>query len=217
MAIGRFLVVASAVLAGGCMLFFPPIRSGLTASVAGVVGKEDIHEIAGNYFANRESSWTMHGSRRGKMLHVRLSTSRDLVSFSDEKHLAITVRWHFCDDARQEVHLGKSRAFVNGDEVWGPYRPSPERDETGRFVYDVILHVRDARLEDDRRYWASGVVEEAFDLERRPRDVCVALWLITKAGGYRTTVAQIPRDEIAAALGVDVPPAPMTRDDAAAR
>ena len=205
MAIGRFFVVGvAALLAGGCPLFFPPIRSDLTASVEGVVGEDDIHKIAGGYFTNRESSWTMFGSRRGQLLHVRLSTSRDLVSLSYRKHLGITVRWHFCDDAQQEVYLGEGQAFVNGTEVWGLSTPSPARDGTGRFVYDVVLHVRDARPEEDRRRWGSGVVKEAFDLELEPRDVCVALWLITKMGGYRTTDARIPREEIAAALGVEV-------------
>ena len=36
------------------------------------------------------------------------------------------------------------------------------------------------------------------------RGVCVALWLITKVGGYHTMDARIPKEEIAAALGVGV-------------
>ena len=202
MEIGRFVIVAIGALVGGCMFFFPPIRSGLTATVEGVVGKDNIQEIAGDYFANRESSWAIFGSRRGELMHVRLSTSRDLVSFSNRKHLWITVQWHFCDDAQQEVYLGKISAFINGREIRGSYKSSPAQAETGHFVYDAILHVRDTRSEENRRSFASGVVEEAFDLEREPRDVCVALWLITKPGGYRTRSTRIPKEEIATVLGV---------------
>lgn len=124
MAIGRFFVIGvAAMLASGCVL---PIRSGLTASVERVVGKADIHEVAGDYFATRESVWAKYGSRRGRLLHVRLSTSRDLVSFSVRKTLLMSLRWRFCDDAGQSVHLGTPTAFVNGAEVWYPLsKPSP--------------------------------------------------------------------------------------------
>ena len=201
MEIGRFVIVAVAALAGGCML---PVRSGLAASVEGVVGKDDIHEIVGDYFGKPRVILDRYGNRRGQLLHVRLSTSKDLGSFSGRKHLLMSLRWRFCDNARQEVNLGIPQAFVNGREVFGLYRPSPWQDGAGRFVYDAILRVRDVRPEEDRRTFASGVVEEAFNLEREPRDVCVRVRLISKLSGYRTRVARIPKEEIAAALGVDV-------------
>ena len=209
MAIGMFFVIGvAALLASGCVL---PIRSGLTASVEGVVGKADVHEVAGDYFVKRESVWTKYGSRRGRLLHVRLSASRDLVSFSVGKTLLMSLRWRFCDDAGQSVHLGTLTAFVNGAEVWYPLsKSSPTRDGTGRFVYDAILYVRDRRPEDERRIRAFGVVEEAFDLEREPRDVCVQVRMRTMPHGYRTRTARIPKEEIAAALGIDLPPASST-------
>ena len=201
MTIGRFVIVAIAALAGGCML---PIRSDLTASVEGVVGKDSIHEITGDYFRKPRVILDRYGNHRGQLLHVRLSTRNNLVLFSDRKHLAMSLRWRFCDNARQEVRLGIHRAFVNGRRVLGLNKPSPKQDGAGRFVYDAILRVRDARPEEDRRLFASGVVEETFDLEREPRDVCVRVRLISKLSGYRTKVARIPKEEIAAALGVDV-------------
>lgn len=73
MATVRLLIVAVAVLAGGRSLLHMPIRTGLTASVAGVVGQADIHEIAGDHYMNQESSRAKYGSRRRQMLHVRLS------------------------------------------------------------------------------------------------------------------------------------------------
>ena len=216
MATGRFIVAVAALLAGGCVL---PIRSDLIASVEGVVGKTDIQEISGDYYAKWEWMWTEHGSRKGQLLHVRLSTSRDLVSFSAGRPLVVSVRWRFCDDARQEVNLGGSEAFVKGVAVWtlewmqsnaaptqSVLAPAPALDRNGRFVYDAILHVRDRRPEEDRRIEAFGVVEEAFDLEREPRDVCVWVRMKTMPSGYRTRAARIPKEEIAAALGVDVPP-----------
>ena len=95
---GRFMIVATAAVVSGCML---PVRSGLTATVESVVGKNDIHEIAGDYFATRESFWTKYGNRRGQLLHVRLSTSSDMVSFSVRKGLVMSLQWRFCDNARQ--------------------------------------------------------------------------------------------------------------------
>lgn len=187
------------------MFIHQPIRSGLTASVVGIVGKDDIHEIAGDYFENyRESFWTKHGRHSGQFLHVRLSTSKDLGAFSDRKHLGLYIRWRFCDNARQEVRLGIPQAFANGREVDRLHRNFPRQDGTGRFVYNAILRVREDRPEDDRRRFASGVAEEAFDLEREPRDVCVAFRFPSKLSGYRTRAARIPKEEIAAALGVDV-------------
>ena len=197
---GRFVVLIVAALAGGCML---PVRSGLTATVEGVVGKDNIHEITGDYFHEPRVVLDRYGNNRGQLLHVRLSTSKNLVSFSDRKHHMMVLQWRFCDNARREVRLGILQAFVNGREVW-LRKPSPRQDGAGRFVYDAILRVRDARPEEDRREFASGVVEETFDLEREPRDVCVRARLISKLLGYRTRVARIPKEEIAAALGVDV-------------
>lgn len=215
MTTGRFLIVP-AVLAGGCMLLYPPIRSDLTASVEGVVGKADIHEVAGDYYdAHPESFWTEYGSRRGQMLRVRLSTSRDLVSLSHKKRLRMDLRWRFCDDAPQEVSLGGLVPFVNGVSMWKrPRMSSPVLDRTGRFVYSAILYVRDRGYfgdrgtEEDRRYQSGA--SRPFDLEREPRDVCVAVWLITKPGGYRTKAARIPKEDIAAALGFELPSASAT-------
>ena len=205
MEIGRFVIVAVAAVVSGCML---PIRSDLTATVEGVIGKNDIHEIAENYFATRESFWTKYGSRRGQLLHVRLSTSIDMVSFSVRKSLVMSLRWRFCDNAQQWVRLGAPTAFVNGATVWNPLsKPSSALDKTGRFVYDAVLYVRDRRSEEERRIEAFGVVEEAFDLEIDPRDVCVRMRMKTIPGGYRTKAARISKEEIAAALGVDVPSA----------
>ena len=204
MAARCLLIAAAAVLAGGCMIPFVllPIRSGLTASVVGVVGKADVHEIAGEYFARRESFWTERGDRRGRMLHVRLSTGRDLMSLAYRKDLAMTIRWLFCDDDRQEVHLGENTAFVNGIAVWGLPMPSQAQHGTDRFVYDAILYVRDRRTEEGRRY--GSVAYETFDLAQEPHDVCVQILLKTIPAGYRTTAARIPKEEIAAALGVEV-------------
>ena len=114
MEIGRFVIVVVAAVVSGCML---PMRSGLTASVEGVVGKDDIHEIVGDYFHEPRVILDRYGNRRGQLLHVRLSTSKDLVSFSDRKHLIMSLRCRFCDNARQEVNLGINRAFVNGRRV----------------------------------------------------------------------------------------------------
>ena len=226
MAIGRFMVVAIAALVGGCMFFVTPVRSGLTASVAGVVSMADIHKITTDYYAGWEWMWTEHGSRKGQLLHVRLSTRRDLVSFSARKDLVVSLRWRFCDDPRQEVNLGGSEAFINGVAVWTlewmRSTPAPTQsvsypalEGSGRFVYDAILYVRDRRPEKERRIEAFGVVEEAFDLEREPRDVCVRVRMKTVPGGYRTRVARIPKEEIAAALSVDAPFAPSPEMEAA--
>ena len=236
MATSRFFIVAvPALLAGGCMIpfVFLPMRSGLTASVAGVISKADIHEIAGDYYhAYSESFWTKRGSHRGQMLHVRLSTSRDLMSFGLRKNLMMRARWHFCGDSRQDVYLGGSRVFVNGVPVvgsvggyqtfvngmgvWKPVSmPSPAHDGVGRFVYDTVLYVQDRRTEEERRYGSD--VYEAFDLEREPRDVCVAVWLTTKPSGYFTKAARIPKEEIAAALGVQVPSTSPAELDGATR
>ena len=209
MTTGKFLIVP-AVLAGGCVLLYPPIRTDLTASVEGVVGKAGIHEVAGDYYdAHPGSFWTEYGNRRGQMLRVRLSTSRDLVSFSHEKRMRMDLRWRFCEDSSQEVSLGGLVPFVNGVSMWKrPPMSSPALDDTGRFVYSAILYVRDRGTEDERRH-RSGA-STPFDLEREPRDVCVAVRLLTKPGGYRTKAARIPKEDIAAALGVELPSAPAT-------
>ncbi len=225
-------IVALAALAGGCMIpfLFLPMRSGLTASVVGVVGKADIHEVAGDYYEGyTESFFAEHGNRRGQVLHVRLSTRRDLVSFIRRKHLMMTASWHFCDDARREFSVGGGRIFVNGvlvvmgassgyrkytngGSVWKPVStPSPARDGNGRFAYDTILYVRT----EARRHGSD--VGEAFDLEREPRDVCVAVWLTTKPAGYFTKAARIPKEEIAAALGVAAPSASLAELDSTTR
>ena len=102
-----------------------------------------------------------------------------------------------------EYCLGAPTAFINGATVWNSlFKPSSALDRTGRFVYDAILYVRDRMPEEERRIEAFGVVEEAFDLEFEPRDVCVRVRMKTIPGGYRTNAAQIPKEEIAAALGV---------------
>lgn len=141
------------------------------------------------------------------------------MSFGERKHLRMGIRWHFCDDARQEVKLGGPMAFVDGVSVWERSSiPSPARDGAGRFVYDAILQVRDARPAEHRWLYGredTGVLMEPFDLEQEPRDVCVAIWLYTKMGGRRTKTARIPREEIAAALGVEVPSAAPERGAAA--
>ena len=195
MATGRILIVLAAALSGGCILFIhQPIRSGLTASVVGIVGKDDIHEIAGNYFANyHEPFWIKYGKHRGQFLHVRLSTSKDLGLFSDRKHLGIYIRWRFCDNTRQEVHLGIPQVFINGREVDRLHRNFPRQDGTGRFVYNAILRIRDHRSEEERLIGAFDVVAEAFDLEREPRDVCVEFRFPSKLHGYRTRAARIPK------------------------
>lgn len=211
----RLCTLACASLAGGCMLFTPKIRYDLTASVEGVVGKADIHEVAGDYYAKHSEAyfWENFANDHRQLLRVRLSTSEDLVSFANRKGVWISVKWHFCDKPRHEVSLGGNEAFVKGTRVPSiPRRPSlAVADGTGRFGYDAILHVRDARPVEQRWLYGredTGVLRMAFDLVREPRNVCVRVLLSGKMRGYETNVARIPKEEIAAALGVVVPLAP---------
>ena len=200
----RFCVMtllSCAAVTGGCFLLVPQIRYDLTASVAGVVGKADIRDAFGDYYADRPDSFWNVRNRHRRLLRVRLSTSRDLVAFANSKGVLIGVQWYFCAKPEQDVYLGGQWAFVDGERVPSlPRRPSPViADGLGRFGYDAVLYVRGWFISDE-----TGEIEGNFDLEREPKDVCTRVLLFTKMGGYKTNVARISKEEIAAALGVEI-------------
>lgn len=195
-------ILACAVVVAGCVLFYPWINYDLSASVVGVVETADIGEVfSGNYFDVSTRSWRRFVKERGYPVQVRLSTNKDLISFAHRKSTGIFVQWYFCDMPDQEVRLGAGLIFVDGAEVPAlPPHPSPVvADEQGRFAYDAIMHMRDARPGRTRA--------EAFDLAGEPRDVCVRVYLPTMPRAYRTNVARIPKEQIAAVLGTEVPAA----------
>ena len=206
----RVLILGCCVVASGCGVFYlQRIWYDLTASVVGVVGKSDIREVVGEDFIPESSSyfWNTFANDREQLLRVRLSTRKDLVSFADRKSTTISAQWHFCDDQEQAANLGYVSVFVDAKEVPKiPRRSSPVvADRQSRFAYDAILYVRDARPKREGPL-PLGVPEREvrYDLERDPRDVCVWVLLGRKLGGFKTNVARIPKEEIAAALGVKV-------------
>ncbi len=203
----RTSILVSMALVSGCVW---TIHYDLTASVDGLVGKENVREVAGGHYENHgDSFWSAFGNEQGQMLRVRVSTSRDLVSLAYRKHRMTTVQWHFCEKPRQEAFLGSNILFVDGTRVPWVFQHASRvvPDGQGRFVYDAILYVRDPRPLEDRRSFASGEIDEAYDLEREPRDVCMWVGLWTTMAGYKTNVARIPKEAIAATLGVKVPSA----------
>ena len=206
----RVFVLGCALTAGGCALWLEQrIRYDLAASVVGVVDRSNIRGVVGDEdgFPGLTSArfWSATANDRGQLLRVRLTTSKDLVSFANRKSVGINIRWHFCDQPRQAVHLGMNTAYVHGSRVPAiPPRPSPViADRQGRFAYDAILYVRDAGTPTPLPLGVPEVLEP-YDLERKPRDVCVWVLLATKLRGFRTNVAKIPKEQIATALGVDV-------------
>ena len=206
----RVFVLGCALTAGGCALWLEQrIRYDLAASVVGVVDRSNIRGVVGDEdgFPGWTSArfWSATANDRGQLLRVRLTTSKDLVSFANRKGVLISPRWHFCDQPRQAVHLGMRRAYVHASWVPAiPPRPSPViADRQGRFAYDAILYVRHAGTPTPLPLGDPEVLEP-YDLERKPRDVCVWVLLATKLRGFRTNVAKIPKEQIAAALGVEV-------------
>ena len=196
------ILLACAAVAGGCILLVPRINYDLTASVAGLVDRENIREVVGDHLTDaHESFWDSFGNDLHQLLRVRLSTSKDLVAFADSKSVWLHAVWYFCSDPEQEVYLGENSLFVDGGEVPSiSRRPSPViADGLGRFSYDAVLYVRGWLMSDETRE-----IEGYFDLVREPRDVCVRVWLPTKMGGYKTNAARISKEEIAAALGVEI-------------
>ena len=193
----RILTLSCAAFFGGCMLVFSWINYDLAASVVGVVEKDDIREFAGDGYVDAPHFPSKFANDRGQLLRIHLYTTKDLVSLAGKKNLRIRVKWHFCDEPEQEVNLGGWRAFVEGVETsWVDKQPmSVVPDHRDMFVYDAILYVRGWFVNEK-----NGDIKGWFDLEREPRDVCVQVWLTTKMGGYRTNIARIPREEIAAAL-----------------
>lgn len=206
----RVCVVACAAFAAGCYFLFPRVNYKLTATVGGLVGEADLRPIAGNRYSSTMFSWRDFSTERGHLLLVRLSTSKDLVPLSNRTGTLIDVRWHFCDEPREKVRLGGWEVFLNGVALPAlPRGPSPAiADDRGQFGYDAILYPRDGRSAKARWDESEGQYEKTYDLEREPRDVCARVVLAGKLGGYRTNVARIPKEEIAAALGVVVPSAP---------
>ena len=210
----RVFVLGCALTAGGCALWLEQrIRYDLAASVVGVVDRSNIRGVVGDEdgFPGLTSArfWSATANDRGQLLRVRLTTSKDLVSFANRKSVGINIRWHFCDQPRQAVHLGQNSAYVHAARVPAiPRRPSPViADRQGRFEYDAILYPRDTspRATYRRRYGKTDAeIDQPYDLERDPRDVCVWVLLATKLRGFRTNVAKIPKEQIAAALGVEV-------------
>lgn len=209
------LTLAGIIFASSCQFSLPGY--GLTASVEGVVDKADIHEVAGDHYANHSETrfWANFADEQGRLLRIRLSTSKDVVSFSNRKGLLIWVEWRFCDKLRQEdVQLGDLNLFVDGTVVPSiPRQRSPLiADQQGRFNYDAILYFRDARPAKQRWLAAFGVFQEAYDFGREPRDVCVRIELPSMMDGYRTNFARIPKEDIVAAFGRTTPAAPSGQD-----
>ena len=208
-------VLGCAMAAGGCNLWLQqPIRYDLDASVVGVVDRSDIRSVVGNEDSYRgfpgltsTRFWSRAANDRGQLLRVRLTTSKDLVSFANRKGLGINLKWHFCDTPRQAVQLGDNSAYVRAAPVPAfSRRPSPvTANRQGRFAYDAILYIRDTSpFATHRRQWGKtdAEIDQPYDLERDPKDVCVWVLLATKLRGFRTNTAKIPKEEIAAALGV---------------
>ena len=204
--------LACAILAG-CSLhpifFYMRIRHDLAASVAGAVDRSELRLLVDDDFPDTDYFWE-DASDLGQVLHVRLSTSKDLVEFGNRKGLVGRVRWYFCDKPKQKVSLGYPRFFVDAQDSltlamksWGMVTrpmPSPAADRHGRFAYDAIMYVRDSPPQNEFNFY------EPFDLERELRDVCVYVLIPGKLGGYKTNAARIPKEEIAAALGIEVAP-----------
>lgn len=196
------ILLGCVAVTNSCFLLVPRINYDLTASIVGLLGKAHIHEVVGDSYADHHESFWDFGNQRRQLLRVQLSTSKDLVTFANSKGVWISVQWHFCGKSKQEVYLGGNEVFVAGEVVPSiPRRPSPMvADRLGRFSYDAVLYVRGWFMSDE-----TGEIEGEFDLEREPWDVCVQVWLNTKMGGYRTNIARIPAEEVAAALGAKVP------------
>ena len=209
----RFLpasILACAMTASGCgFLYLERIWYDLTASVVGVVERSNIQKVVGDGFSHVSTSthfWDTYANEREQLLRVRLSTRKDLVLFANRKSVGINIQWHFCDKPEQAVHLGSNRVFVDAVRMPGIPRPSKSiADHEGQFTYDAILYIRDASpfAEGGRYGRVDTEIDEPYDLERSPRDVCVWVLLATKLRGFKTNVAKIPKEEIAAALGVE--------------
>ena len=197
----RMGVLAAAASVAGCHL--PSLRiNDLAASVEGPVGEADLRPIAGERYSS--FAWGRYASTQRQLLRVRLSTSRDMAQFAGRKGARIQVRWNFCGEPKLiVVGLGGWDAYVGGAQVPVHGGPSPTvTDERGRFAYDAVLYPRDPRSAKDRWFPSGKYYEEAYDLEREPRDVCVRVVFSRMFSAYRTNVVTIPKEAIAAALGV---------------
>lgn len=203
------LTLGCTALVGGCLLLVPQINYDLAASVVGAVGREDVRQFAGDRYVDSPSFPSKFSNGQGQVIRVRLSTSKDLVSFANKTGTFVSVKWHLCDIPEKDVVLGDIRAFVDGVEIsWIKEKHSSVLpDRQGRFGYDAILYIRGWFMNEE-----TAGIEGRFDLEREPRDVCVRVWLPTKMGGYKTNVVRIPKDEIAAALGVEISTEPPRTD-----
>ena len=196
----RMCVLAGAASVAGCHLL-PSRINDLAASVEGPVGEADLRPIAGDSYSS--FAWGRYASARRQLLRARLSTTKDMVQFASRKNARIIVKWRFCGEPNRRVLLGGWDAYVGGVRVPAHDGPTPTvTDERGRFAYDAVLYARDPRSAEDRWFPALGQYEEAYDLEREPRDVCVRVVFARMLSAYRTTVATIPKEAIAAALGV---------------
>ena len=144
MRIFRALTLGCTALFGGCFLLVPQITYDLTASVVGAVGREDIRRFAGDRYVDSPSFPGKFLNGQGQVIRVRLSTSKDLVSFANKTSTFISVKWHLCDIPEKDVVLGHIRAFVDGVEIpWIKEKHVPVLpDRQGRFVYDAILYTR---------------------------------------------------------------------------
>ena len=197
----RRLALGCTALVGGCLFFVPQINYDLAASVVGVVGRDDVRRFAGDRYVDSPDYPSKFANDKGQVIRVRLSTSKDLVSFANKTSTFISIQWRFCEMPEKDVVLGDLRAFVDGVEIsWINAQSAPVLpDRRDRFGYDSVLYVRGWFMSEE-----TLGVEGRFDLEREPKDVCVQAWLTTKMGGYRTNVARIPKEEIAAAFGVGI-------------
>ena len=167
------LIVACAIGAGGCTISLH--RYDLRASVVGFVDSASIHKIAAE-FPKAPRFWASTANDKGQVLHVRLSTSKDLWRLAN-KVSWVTAEWSFCDAPSLDVNIGYSFVYAHGEtlSVTHRKRPSPlVANSEGRFAYDAILYVRySPPTKDAIASRRDGNVSERSDFERDPRDVCV--------------------------------------------
>ena len=96
------LTLGCTALVGGCLLLVPQINYDLAASVVGAVGREDVRQFAGDRYVDSPSFPSKFSNGQGQVIRVRLSTSKDLVSFANKTGTFVSVKWHLC-------------VFANGD------------------------------------------------------------------------------------------------------
>jgi len=197
-----------AVLLAGCETLFAGCERqyprDLEARVVGLVDESVVREVTGDPAYLR--------STRDLML-IELSSATDWVDAADSKDAAIHLTGFLCDSEDGVVILTDYSLFVNGRRAGWPLSDGtsnlPHANADGRYVVKGFLWLRDhgaTKLPASRRLDPDQEFYDSFDLAEDPRDVCLfvggsTMWLPTFY--YRSNVAVIPKEEIAAGLALD--------------